>query len=170
MWYDNIAPKLTDRFHVYAITRRGVAGASDHPATGYSPARRADDVLGVVDALKMQQPILVGNSCGGDILHTLGARNPDRVGGLVYLDAAEDPTLTIADYDLPSVDTAHVPARVGGPDTVAFPEAETRQLSQFPLDPAIRVPSPTTIESGQTTREFASLFLRFIELLRWNRR
>ena len=28
--YDDIAPKLTDRFHVYAVTRRGV-GASDHP-------------------------------------------------------------------------------------------------------------------------------------------
>jgi len=31
--YDNIAPKLTDHFHVYAVTRRGV-GTSDHPATG----------------------------------------------------------------------------------------------------------------------------------------
>ncbi len=31
--YDEIAPKLTDQFRVYAITRRGV-GASDHPATG----------------------------------------------------------------------------------------------------------------------------------------
>src|ERR1700674_1155560 len=74
--YDNIAPKLTDRFHVYAITRRGV-GASDHPAAGYSPQRRADDVLEVVDTLKIQKPILVGNSCGGDILHALGARTPE---------------------------------------------------------------------------------------------
>lgn len=32
--YDTIAPKLTDQFHVYAVTRRGV-GASDRPATGY---------------------------------------------------------------------------------------------------------------------------------------
>jgi non-heme chloroperoxidase len=28
--HDAIAPKLTDRFHVYVITRRGI-GASDHP-------------------------------------------------------------------------------------------------------------------------------------------
>ena len=34
--YDDIAPKLTDQFHVYAVTRRGV-GASDRPATGYDP-------------------------------------------------------------------------------------------------------------------------------------
>ena len=29
--YDDIAPTLTDQFHVYAVTRRGV-GASDHPS------------------------------------------------------------------------------------------------------------------------------------------
>ena len=32
--YDEIAPKLTDRFRVYAVTRRGV-GASDRPTTGW---------------------------------------------------------------------------------------------------------------------------------------
>jgi pimeloyl-ACP methyl ester carboxylesterase len=135
--YDNIGPKLTDRFHVYAVTRRGI-GASDHPATGYSPQRRADDILDVITALKMEKPILVGNSCGGDILHTLGARNPERLGGLMYLDAAEDPTLTLADDDLPPVDRTHLPARVGGPPTVLFPESETRQLAEWPIDPDIR--------------------------------
>src|SRR5262245_22523569 len=95
--YDDIAPKLTDRFHVYALTRRGI-GASDHPATGYDPQRRADDILEVIDAIGMQKPMLVGNSCGGWILHTIGAVHPDRVGGLVYLDAAEDPTLRGPDY------------------------------------------------------------------------
>ena len=31
--YDDFAPKLTNQFHVYAITRRGI-GASDKPTTG----------------------------------------------------------------------------------------------------------------------------------------
>jgi non-heme chloroperoxidase len=132
--YDNIAPKLTDLFHVYAVTRRGV-GASDRPPTGYSPTRRADDILEVLTALDLRKPILVGNSCGGDILHTLGARNPDRIGGLMYLDAAEDPTLTGADYEAVPVDMAHLPARVGTPEPVRFPEAEMRQR---PVDPVIR--------------------------------
>jgi non-heme chloroperoxidase len=94
--YDNIAPKLTDQFHVYAVTRRGV-GASDHPSTGYDPQRRADDIFGVISALGMQQPILIGNSCGGAILHTLGVQHSDRIGGLLYLDAVEDPTLKLSD-------------------------------------------------------------------------
>jgi pimeloyl-ACP methyl ester carboxylesterase len=125
--YDNLAPKLTDRFHVYAVTRRGI-GASDHPATGYSPQRRADDILEVIASLKMQKPILVGSSCGGDILHTLGARNPERIGGLMYLEAAEDPTLTMADY-AQTFDRTHLPARADAPQKVSFPESETRQLS-----------------------------------------
>jgi hypothetical protein len=42
----------------------------------------------------------------------------------------------MADYDRQAVDTAHLPGRV--PRAVSFPEAETRQLDQWPLDPAIR--------------------------------
>ena len=135
--YDGIAPKLTDNFHVYAVTRRGV-GASDRPATGYDPQRRAADIFEVIDSVGMRKPILIGNSCGGDILHTLGAQHPDRLGGLVYIDAAEDPTLTMADYDLPTVDRTLLPAFVGPSVPVTFPEAERRQMAERPLDPAIR--------------------------------
>ena len=80
--YDEIAPKLTDSFRVYAVTRRGV-GASDHPSTGYNPQQRAADILEVIGALGMRKPLLVGHSCGGAILHSLGAEQPERVGGLV---------------------------------------------------------------------------------------
>lgn len=160
--YDNIAPKLTDRFHVYAVTRRGI-GASDHPASGYSPQRRADDILEVITALKMEKPILVGNSCGGDILHTLGARNPERIGGLMYLDAAEDPTLTMADYDLPPVDRAHLPARVEGPPAVAFPESETRQLAEWPIDPDIR---RAIVEDNRVRPDYARIRLPVVAIYR----
>ena len=159
--YDNIAPKLTDQFHVYGVTRRGV-GASDHPGTGYSPQRRADDILEVITALKMQQAILVGNSCGGDILHTLGARNPDLIGGLMYLDAAEDPTLTLEDYDWQAVDPAHLPRRVP-PDAVSFPEAEMRQRDQWPLDPAIR---RAIVEDNRVRPEYARIRVPIVAIYR----
>jgi pimeloyl-ACP methyl ester carboxylesterase len=137
--YDDIAPKLTDQFHVYALTRRGV-GASDHPVTGYDPQRRAEDVLEVIRSLRMEKPILIGNSCGGDILHALGAQHPERVGGLVYLDAAEDPTLRASDYpQIPFVNMAQMPKRLPkSPPAVIFPEAEIRQAAERPLDPTIR--------------------------------
>ena len=76
----------------------------------------------------------------------LGGQRPDRLGGLVYLDAADDPTLTPADYDVPFVDSALLPPSVKPSPKldyssfeayrvtqqrdhgVAFPEAELRQL------------------------------------------
>src|SRR5262245_48182407 len=135
--YDEIAPKLTDQFHVYAVTRRGV-GVSDRPMIGYDPQRRAADILEVIGALGVQKPILVGNSCGGGILHSLGAEHPERIGGLVYLDAAEDPTLRLSDYGFVAVDQANLPKRAGEPQRVVFPEAERKQLAEHPIDPAIR--------------------------------
>jgi pimeloyl-ACP methyl ester carboxylesterase len=160
--YDDIAPKLTDQFHVYAITRRGI-GASDHPSTGYSPSRRADDVLEVIMALQMQKPILVGNSCGGDILHTLGARNPDRLGGLMYMDAAEDPTLTGADYGARPVDNTRLPARLTAPRAVPFPESENRQQDQWPLDPDIR---RAIVEDNRVRPDYARIGVPVLAIYR----
>ena len=141
--YDDIAPKLTDRFRVYAVTRRGV-GTSDRPTTGYDAQRRAADLLEVMNALRLEKPILVGNSCGGDILHAVGAQHAERVGGLVYLDGAQDPTLKLTDYVPPaiyqrlSLDVPKKPKLARQPPPLVFPEAERRQLTERPLDPAVR--------------------------------
>jgi pimeloyl-ACP methyl ester carboxylesterase len=135
--FDDIALQLRDQFHVFAVTRRGVA-PSDQPPVGYDAQRRADDILDVIEALDMREPILVGNACGGHILHTLGAQHPDRLGGLVYLDAAEDPTLTLLDYDFPPPDRVNLEAFRGKPRPVTFPPAEQRRLDEQPIDPLIR--------------------------------
>jgi pimeloyl-ACP methyl ester carboxylesterase len=136
--YDDIAPKLTDRFHVYAVTRRGI-GASDHPPAGYDPQTRADDILAVINALSMVKPILVGNAGGGAILDTLGAQHSDRLGGLVYLDAAVDPTLRMEDYEGPPLDLTRLPPRATPPPApLVFPEGERLQMVLWPLDPVIR--------------------------------
>lgn len=160
--YDDIAPKLTDQFHVYAVTRRGV-GASDRPASGYDPQRRAADILGVIGALGMRKPILVGNSCGGGILHTLGAEHADRVGGLVYLDAAEDPTLGPADYPQVPVDKANLPKQTGKPPQVVFPEAERRQLAERPVDAAIR---KAIVEDHNVRPEYARIRVPVLAIYR----
>ena len=52
--HDEFAPKLTNQFHVYGMTRRGI-GASDKPATGYTVQRSVDDVLEVLDSLKASE-------------------------------------------------------------------------------------------------------------------
>ena len=89
--YDEFAPKLTNQFHVFGITRRGI-GASDKPATGYAVQRSVDDLLEVLDSLKAQKSLLVGNSCAGQVLTMFASQHSDRLSGLVYLDGAGDPT------------------------------------------------------------------------------
>jgi len=88
--FDDFAPKLTGNNHVYGITRRGF-GASSHPESGYTDQRLADDVLRVLDSLNIRSPILVGHSMAGSELTTLGSQHSDRLAGLVYLDAGDDP-------------------------------------------------------------------------------
>ena len=83
---DEFAPKLRRAHRVFAITRRGF-GASSVPAGGYEADRLADDVLAVMDALKLARPILVGHSLGGEELSSIGSRHPERVSGLIYLEA-----------------------------------------------------------------------------------
>jgi pimeloyl-ACP methyl ester carboxylesterase len=85
--YDKFAPKLTGACHVYGITRRGF-GASSVPASGYSADRLGDDVLAVMDFLKLNRPVLVGHSMAGEELSSVGSRHPERVAGLIYLEAA----------------------------------------------------------------------------------
>ncbi len=84
--FDEFAPKLTGEYHVYGITRRGF-GASSAPASGYSADRLGDDVLAVLNALKLERPVLVGHSIAGEELSSVGSRYPERIAGLVYLDA-----------------------------------------------------------------------------------
>ena len=87
--FDKFAPKLIDIYHVYGITRRG-AGASSAPAptsVNYSADRLGDDVLAVIDGLKLDRPVLVGHSLGGQELSSVGSRHPEKVAGLIYLDA-----------------------------------------------------------------------------------
>jgi pimeloyl-ACP methyl ester carboxylesterase len=84
--FDVLATKLTARYHVIGVTRRGF-GDSSAPASGYGADRLGDDVLAVIDALKISKPVLAGHSLGGEELSSIGSRYPEKVAGLIYLDA-----------------------------------------------------------------------------------
>src|SRR5215831_13400804 len=59
--FDDFALKLNKTNHVYGITRRGY-GMSSHPDAGYNGQRLADDVLRVLETLKLISPVLAGHS------------------------------------------------------------------------------------------------------------
>jgi len=87
--FDKFAPTLAATYHVYGITRRGF-GISSVPApitANYTAARLGEDVLAVIDALHLTRPVLAGHSLAGEELSYIGSQHPEKVAGLIYLDA-----------------------------------------------------------------------------------
>jgi non-heme chloroperoxidase len=105
--YDRFAPKLAREYHVLGITRRGF-GASSRPAAGYTADSLADDVLRVLDALKLERPVLAGHSVAGEELSSIGARHSGRIAASVYLHAAWDRTWVPPPDEQRSADFARV--------------------------------------------------------------
>jgi pimeloyl-ACP methyl ester carboxylesterase len=87
--FDSFAPQFTGQNHVYGITRKGFGASSKPvPAKGnYSADRLGDDVLAVMQALRIERPVLVGHSLAGEELSSIGSRFPKKISGLIYLDA-----------------------------------------------------------------------------------
>jgi pimeloyl-ACP methyl ester carboxylesterase len=87
--FDEFARKLTGNYRVYGITRRGFGASSKPPASieNYSAERLGNDVLAVCDYLHLNKPVLIGHSIAGEELSYIGSRHPEKVAGLVYLDA-----------------------------------------------------------------------------------
>lgn len=85
--FTRLAPRFGDRFRVLALTRRG-HGDSDHPEEGYDLDTLTGDILAFMEALRIQRATLVGHSLAGVELSHIAAKYPERVEGLVYLDAA----------------------------------------------------------------------------------
>lgn len=84
--FDDFAPKLTRNFHVFGITRRGF-GASSVPLSGYTADRLGDDIIAILDSLKINKPVIIGHSIAGEELSSIGTRFPKRIGKLIYLEA-----------------------------------------------------------------------------------
>jgi non-heme chloroperoxidase len=87
--FDDFARHLVRDFHVFAITRRGF-GASSQPEHGYDLARLVLDIARVTEALKLERFHLIGHSIAGDEMTRFALTYPEKVGKLVYLDAAYD--------------------------------------------------------------------------------
>src|SRR5215472_3321729 len=84
--FDSLGPNLAEHYHVIGITRRGF-GQSSAPQTGYDPRRLGDDVVAVLDALHIADPVLIGHSIAGEELSAISTYHPGRAAALIYLDA-----------------------------------------------------------------------------------
>lgn len=81
-FYFPVIPHLTPSHRCITIDTYGAA-RSPYTNDTISIPSIAEDVIGVLDALKVPQAVVVGHSMGGLVVIELGARYPDRVLGVV---------------------------------------------------------------------------------------
>lgn len=87
VWHLHIVPLLLDHFTVTTYDLRG-HGYSTMTPTGYDADHMADDLLGLLDALDIERPSLVGHSYGADIALYFANRHPERVEQIVAIEGA----------------------------------------------------------------------------------
>lgn len=87
MCWVRVADALRESYDIILPDTRG-HGRSEKPATGYSTEERAADVAGLIDALKLDRPVLFGHSLGGQVSTAIAALYPEKVRALVLEDPA----------------------------------------------------------------------------------
>lgn len=88
MWDWN-TPAFTDRYRILRYDKRGHGRSSLVPGP-YSIAQLADDAIGLLDALNINQVHFMGLSIGGMIGQQLGARYPERILSLSLCNTASE--------------------------------------------------------------------------------
>lgn len=85
--WDDIVPHFAANYRIIRHDKRG-HGSSDCPPPPYTIRDHAADLAGLLDALHVEQAILVGISVGGMIALEFAATSPERVQRLVLCDTA----------------------------------------------------------------------------------
>ena len=88
--WDFIALPLAADYHVLALDARGHGDSQWAPDGDYSLESHLSDLDGIVEALGLEQFILVGHSMGGRNGYVFASRQPHKVKGLVIVDTGPE--------------------------------------------------------------------------------
>ena len=101
----NVIPYVTDDHRAIAPDLIGM-GASGKPDIDYSFADHARYIDGFIDALGLEDIVLVGHDWGGAIAMRYARLNPDNVAALAFMEAVGPPSLPVDGYDAMPPDLA----------------------------------------------------------------
>ena len=116
--WEPVMQRLADRFQLVAPDLRGF-GDSDKPDGPYGPDRHAEDMLALLDALKLDRVGVVGHDVGGAVMQPMARQAPGRFTGLFFFD-----------FVYPGIG-----ARMGAPDRLN--EIWYQSFNQMPMAPDI---------------------------------
>ena len=88
--WDFIALAFSHRFHVISMDQRGHGDTDWAPDGDYSPEAHQRDTHAFVEALGLDDLVLIGLSMGGRNALTYAANHPERVKAVVIVDAAPE--------------------------------------------------------------------------------
>jgi N-formylmaleamate deformylase len=80
-----VGEQLAPYARAYSVDLRG-RGLTDHPNTGFLLETYADDVAGLVEALELESPIILGHSIGARIAVAARVLHPRACGPLIVVD------------------------------------------------------------------------------------
>ena len=83
--WEFVAEELARDYRVVTLDIRG-RGLSDKPHSDYSLPEYAADVAGLIGALGLRRPVVLGHSMGARIAIALGALHPEAPGPLIIVD------------------------------------------------------------------------------------
>jgi pimeloyl-ACP methyl ester carboxylesterase len=96
LWTLAQVPALSTQFQVILVDNRD-AGRSSQATHSYTMSDMADDLAGLLDALRVQRSHLLGLSMGGMIAQEFAIRHPDRLDRLVLTGTGAAPARSAID-------------------------------------------------------------------------
>jgi pimeloyl-ACP methyl ester carboxylesterase len=121
--WTNLATVFQDRYDIIMFDARG-HGLSDPPTANDAPDVQVEDLAGLIKALKLDKPILMGHSMGSASVAHFAAKYPDVPRAVIL----EDPALVRPATPPGAAPTAAAGAAAGAPATPPTPEERRATL------------------------------------------
>ncbi|HWP67573.1 MAG TPA: alpha/beta hydrolase [Candidatus Limnocylindria bacterium] len=127
--FDDLARALSDRFRVYALDLRGHGDSETTPY--YAFGHFVLDLHNLVRALRLERPVLVGHSMGGEIVGTYSGAFPQVPSKVVMIEGLGPPPLDMDEEVQWIVDGfARIDRALAGPPGLANLDAAARRLRE----------------------------------------